>query len=53
MAWLADALGQRGESLRKGDIVMSGAFARSVAVVGGDDIHADYGPLGKIEVSFL
>jgi 2-oxo-hept-3-ene-1,7-dioate hydratase len=52
VAWLANRLIERGESLCNGDIVMSGAFARSVAVSGGDDIHADYGSLGTIEVSF-
>ncbi|UVK49618.1 fumarylacetoacetate hydrolase family protein (plasmid) [Mesorhizobium sp. AR07] len=52
VAWLANRLLEKGQSLRKGDIVMSGAFARSVSVAGGDNIHADYGPLGTIEVSF-
>jgi 2-oxo-hept-3-ene-1,7-dioate hydratase len=52
VAWLADALLRSGEKLREGDIVMAGAFARSVAVAAGDEIHADYGPLGTIEVSF-
>lgn len=52
VAWLANALLRKGESLRKGDIVMAGAFARSIAVAAGDEIRADYGPLGTIDVSF-
>jgi 2-oxo-hept-3-ene-1,7-dioate hydratase len=52
VAWLANALVETGERLRKGDIVMSGAFARAVAVVVGDQIEADFGPLGSVKASF-
>jgi 2-oxo-hept-3-ene-1,7-dioate hydratase len=39
--------------LEKGQIVLSGSFTRPVDVKAGDVIHADYGPLGAIGVSFL
>ena len=52
VAWLANALIEAGERLRKGDIVMSGAFARAVAVSDGDFIEADFGPYGSVEASF-
>jgi 2-oxo-hept-3-ene-1,7-dioate hydratase len=42
----------RAKAFAKGDIVMAGAFARSIAVAAGDEILADYGPLGTIDVSF-
>jgi 2-oxo-hept-3-ene-1,7-dioate hydratase len=52
VAWLANALIEAGQRLRKGDIVMSGAFARAVAVVDGDFIDADFGPYGSVKASF-
>jgi 2-oxo-hept-3-ene-1,7-dioate hydratase len=39
--------------LEKGQIVLSGSFTRPVDIKAGDVIHADYGPLGAIGVSFL
>jgi len=38
--------------LKKGQIVLSGSFTRPVDIRAGDVIHADYGPLGAIGVSF-
>ncbi|WP_395450027.1 2-keto-4-pentenoate hydratase [Aminobacter sp. UC22_36] len=52
VAWLANALIEAGERLRKGDIVMSGAFARAVAVSHGDFIEADFGPYGSVKATF-
>ena len=52
VAWLANALVEAGECLRKGDIVMSGAFARAVAIASGDQIEADFGPYGSVKASF-
>lgn len=52
VAWLANALFKAGESLRKGDIIMSGAFARAVAVSDGDQIEADFGSYGSVKASF-
>lgn len=52
VAWLANRLIERGECLRGGDIVMSGAFARALPVTGGDVFEADFGPCGVLGISF-
>jgi 2-oxo-hept-3-ene-1,7-dioate hydratase len=53
VAWLANALAAVGARLEPGQIVLSGSFTRPVDVVEGDVIHADYGPLGSIGLSFV
>lgn len=52
VAWLANALIDRGERLSKGDIVMSGAFARALHVASGDAFEADFNQYGMLNVSF-
>jgi len=39
--------------LKKGQVVLGGSFTRPVDIKRGDVIHADYGPLGAIGVSFV
>jgi hypothetical protein len=41
------------QRLKEGDIVLGGSFTRPIDIADGDVIHADYGPLGAIGVSFL
>ena len=41
------------EKLKRGQIVLAGSFTRPVDIAQGDVIHADYGPLGAIGVSFV
>jgi 2-oxo-hept-3-ene-1,7-dioate hydratase len=53
IAWLVNKLHAVDAKLEKGQIVLSGSFTRPVDVKAGDVIHADYGPLGAIGVSFL
>jgi 2-oxo-hept-3-ene-1,7-dioate hydratase len=53
VAWLADKIAPYGESLRAGDIVLSGSFTRPTTVVRGDALHADYGPLGSLSMRFV
>ena len=53
IAWLVNKLAPLGGGLKKGDIVLGGSFTRPVDVASGDVIHADYGHLGSIGVSFL
>ena len=53
IAWLVDKLAPLGDGLKKGEIVLGGSFTRPVDVASGDVIHADYGPLGAIGVSFV
>jgi 2-oxo-hept-3-ene-1,7-dioate hydratase len=39
--------------LEPGRIVLAGSFTHPVSVAPGNVIHADYGPLGAIGVSFV
>lgn len=52
LAWLVNKLAPLGDGLKKGDIVLAGSFTRPVDIGAGDVIHADYGELGAIGVSF-
>ncbi len=52
IAWLVNKLHAVGAGLKKGQIVLGGSFTRPVDIAPGDVIHADYGPLGAIGVSF-
>jgi 2-oxo-hept-3-ene-1,7-dioate hydratase len=52
IAWLVNKLAAVDAGLKKGHIVLGGSFTRPVDITAGDVIHADYGPLGAIGVSF-
>lgn len=52
IAWLANKLAPHGAGIEPGQIVLAGSFTRPVSIAAGDVIHADYGPLGAIGVSF-
>jgi 2-oxo-hept-3-ene-1,7-dioate hydratase len=52
IAWLANKLHSVEARLEKGQIVLAGAFTRPVDIATGDVIHADYGKLGGLAVSF-
>lgn len=53
IAWLANKLGQWGEGLAAGEVLLAGSFTRPVDVARGDVFHADYGPLGSIACRFV
>lgn len=53
IAWLVNKLAAVGAGLKRGQIVLGGSFTRPVDIRAGDVVHADYGPLGGIGVSFL
>jgi len=53
IAWLVNKLHDVGTGLKRGQIVLGGSFTRPVDIRKGDVIHADYGPLGAIGVSFV
>lgn len=56
LAWLANKLPELnglGGELQAGDIVITGAPVRSVAVSAGSRLHATFGPLGAIDLSFI
>jgi 2-oxo-hept-3-ene-1,7-dioate hydratase len=53
IAWLVNKLAALEARLEAREIVLAGSFTRPVSVAAGDVIHADYGPLGAIGVSFV
>ena len=52
VAWLANKLAEFGESLRGGDIVLSGALHRMVPARPGDEFRAEFARLGSVGVRF-
>jgi 2-oxo-hept-3-ene-1,7-dioate hydratase len=53
VAWLANKIAPYGESLRTGDVILSGSFTAPIPARAGDTFHADYGPLGGIALNFV
>jgi 2-oxo-hept-3-ene-1,7-dioate hydratase len=53
IAWLVNKLAEVGSGIEAGQIVLAGSFTRPVSVAAGDVIHADYGPMGAIGLSFI
>nr|WP_243843481.1 fumarylacetoacetate hydrolase family protein [Sphingomonas vulcanisoli] len=51
-AWLARTLAQRGEGLRAGDVLMTGALGPMVALSPGDQVKATVGGLGSVAFSY-
>jgi 2-keto-4-pentenoate hydratase len=49
-AWLANALAERGRTLRRGDYVTTGSVTPPIPVESGQHVVADFGPLGRIEL---
>jgi len=53
ICWVCKRFAPHGIGLEPGQVVLAGSFTRPVAVRPGDNIRADYGPLGTIEVNFV
>lgn len=52
LAWLARTLAARGEPLRAGDVVLSGALGPMVALQPGDTVKATIGGLGTVGFTY-
>lgn len=52
LAWLANALAARGSGLKAGDWVSTGTCLGVVPAAAGSRVSGDYGPMGRVEVSF-
>ncbi len=52
VVWLARRMAQYGQSIRPGQIILSGSFIRPVECPNGTQIHADFGGFGSVDISF-
>lgn len=52
VAWLANRLAEYGDSIKAGEIVLSGSFIRPVEAPSGSLIEADFGPYGSVSCRF-
>ena len=50
--WLANALAERGNPLRAGDVVLTGALGPMVAITPGQSVQAKIGGLGSVGFTF-
>jgi 2-keto-4-pentenoate hydratase len=53
LAWLANTLCEQGKRLKAGDLVSTGVCTDIYLAGPGDEIVADFGELGMVEVSFI
>jgi 2-keto-4-pentenoate hydratase len=53
LAWLANTLCEKGQSLKAGDLVSTGVCTDIYLAEPGDQIVADFGALGEVEISFI
>jgi 2-oxopent-4-enoate hydratase len=52
VAWLANTLHSLGTTIRRGDVVLSGAISAAVTVAPGDRVSVSFGRLGRVDVTF-
>ena len=52
LAWLARRMGQYGQRIEAGQVVLSGSFIAPVECPPGTRIEADFGPFGAVSVAF-
>lgn len=52
VAWLANKLAEYDVTLKAGEVILSGALSAAVIAQKGDVFMAEFGRLGKVEVSF-
>jgi 2-oxo-hept-3-ene-1,7-dioate hydratase len=52
IVWLARRMGQYGQRIEAGQVVLSGSFIAPIECPPGTSIHADYGPFGQVSAAF-
>jgi 2-keto-4-pentenoate hydratase len=52
VAWLANKLAEYDVTLKAGEVILSGALSAAVTAQKGDVFTAEFGQLGKVEISF-
>ena len=50
IVWLSNRLEAYGQTIRAGDVVLSGSFIRPVEARPGDSFHADFGSFGNVSI---
>jgi 2-keto-4-pentenoate hydratase len=50
LAWLANELSSLGLTLRAGEVVTTGTCVIPLPIAPGDEVHADFGALGSVNV---
>ena len=53
VAWLSNKLWSYGVTLKKGEVILSGAFSAAPAANKGDEFTADFGEMGKVTAKFI
>ena len=52
MVWLTERMEEYGQSIRAGDIVLSGSFIRPIEAEPGSAFYADFGDFGSVSLAF-
>ncbi len=52
VVWLARRMGQYGQSIEPGQVILSGSFIRPIECPSGTRIHADFGRFGFVDINF-
>ncbi|MGH1367484.1 MAG: 2-oxo-hepta-3-ene-1,7-dioic acid hydratase [Maritimibacter sp.] len=52
LIWLAARMGQYGQRIEPGQIVLSGSFIAPIECPPGTEIHADFGAFGSVDIGF-
>ena len=52
VVWLAQRIAQYGQTIKPGQIILSGSFIRPVECPAGSSIHADFGNFGCVDIAF-
>lgn len=52
VVWLAQRMAQYGQSIKPGQIILSGSFIRPIECPPGTEIHAGFGAFGSVDIHF-
>ncbi|GGX58959.1 2-oxo-hepta-3-ene-1,7-dioic acid hydratase [Tateyamaria omphalii] len=52
VVWLARRMALYGNTIKAGQVILSGSFIRPIECPPGTDIHADFGSFGRVDLSF-
>lgn len=52
IVWLARRMGQYGQRIEAGQVILSGSFIRPVECPPGTSVSADFGPFGSVDIDF-